>query len=359
MNFISKESLAKHNVFNYKDFDIDEEMVQIYSYFESAFLSLYKTYADAFNIKDYYFYIENNNTCNAFASKRKGYNIIGITNGYPILLSKKLDKKYFKSIVLAGINNDKPLQEAYIDLYEDKEFDIGKFMIDCSITFTFRHEFQHIMQLNSSKFGKNDFLLQENLVEDDFDIKLHAWEFDADRMASYEVLKHVFRVHSKFKVKSDEKLKCLLYLGCSSMIITECLFYFRVMNQLEPHLPVRKVEFYTKKCSHPHSLVRCINIMEYYFNNITDDFPKLEVNHQELLNNTLTVTKLYFDSLIPTHDMMSDLFEDLEKHFDTINKYNQELYDFAIEDEAIRNLLLSRNIQFEDIQSFAVDNLNK
>lgn len=349
---ISKELLVKHNVinnvFNYQDFDIDEEMKEIYSYFESAFVSLYESYADLFNIKDCCFYIEHNNTCNAFASKRKGYNIIGITNGYPIHLSKKLDKKFFRSIVLAGINNDKPLQEAYIDLYEDKEFDIGKFMIDCSIRFTLNHEFQHIMQNNSSEFGKNDFHLQENLVEDKFDKKKHVWEFDADRMASYEVLKHVFRVHANFEVKSDEKLKCLLYVGCSSMIITKCLFYFQVMNQLQSPLKVRKLEFYTKKNDHPHPLVRCMNIMEYYFDNIANDFPRLEVNPQELLNNTMEVAKLYFDSLIPTHDTISDLFGDLEKHLDTINKYNQELYDFAIQDEAIRNLLLSRNIQFED-----------
>ncbi|MED0983030.1 hypothetical protein P4T48_27005 [Bacillus paramycoides] len=362
-HFVSKELLEKHNVingiFDYRNFDIDEEMLQIYSYFESSFVSLYATCASAFNLKDCCFYIKDNNTCNAFASNPKGYNIIGITNAYPILLSKKLDKKYFKSITLAGINNDKPLEEAYIDLYEDKEFDIGKFMIDCSIEFTFRHEFQHIMQLNSSKFGENDFLLQENPEKDNFDIRKHAWEFDADRMASYEVLKHVFRVHSNLKVKSDEKLKCLLYLGCSSMIITKCLFYFRVMNQLESHLSVRKEEFYTKEGSHPHPLVRCMNIMEYYFDNITDDFPRLEVNSQELLNNTLAVTKLYFDSLIPTHDTMSDLFGDLGKHLDTINNYNQELYEAAIQDEAIRNLLQSRKIQFEDIQSFDVDDLSK
>lgn len=355
MNFVSKELLAKHNVidgiFDYRDFDIDEEMLRIYSYFESSFVSLYEICADVFNLKDCCFYIKDSNACNAFASNPKGYNIIGITNAYPILLSKKFDKKYFRSIVLAGIYNNKLMQDAYIDLYEDKEFDFGKFIIDCSIEFTFRHEFQHIMQLNSSKFGKNDFILQENLEKYNFDIGRHVWEYDADRMASFGVLKHVFSVHSKFKVKSDEKLKCLMYVGCASMIITKCLFYFGVMNQLEANLSVRKLEFYTKKFSHPHPLVRCMNIMGYYFDNITVDFPRLEIDYQEFFNNTFLVAKLYFDSLIPTHDTISDLLEDLKKHLDTINKYNEELYDVAIQDEAIRNLLLSRNIQFEDIYS--------
>jgi hypothetical protein len=116
MNFVSKQLLAKHNVingiFDYRDFEIDEEMLRIYSYFESSFVSLYETCADVFDLKDCCFYIKDNNTCNAFASNPKGYNIIGITNAYPILLSKKFDKKYFRSIVLAGICNDKPMQDA-------------------------------------------------------------------------------------------------------------------------------------------------------------------------------------------------------------------------------------------------------
>jgi hypothetical protein len=352
MGFVSKELLAKHkvieNVFDYHGLNIDGEILKIYSYFESSFLDLYESYADLFNIKDYCFYIKDNNKCNAFASKRKGYNIIGITNGYPILLSKKLDEKYFESTVLAGFINDKPLKEAYIDLCQDKEFVIGKFILDCSIKFTFSHEFQHIMQFNSSKFKRNDFLLQENWAKDNFDIKLHVWEFDADRMASFEVLKYVIRIYSNCEVKSDEKLKCLLYVGCSSIIITNCLFYFGVMNQLGPQLSVHKLEFYEKKFSHPHPLVRCMNIMEYYFDNITTDFPKLEMNFQELLNNTLGVTKLYFNMLIPTQDVISELFKDVGEHLDNINKYIDELNNYAVQDEAIRNLLLLRNLKFDD-----------
>lgn len=348
---INKELLAKHNViknvFNYQEYDLDEETLKIYSYFENEFVSLYESYSDLYNIKDCCFFIKNNNTCNAFASKRKGYNIIGITSGYPILLSKKMDKKHFNSIVLAGIYNDEPMQEAYIDLYQDENFDFEKFFIDCSIKFTFRHEFQHIIQFNSSKFGQNIVLFQENLVKDDFDIKRHVWEYDADRIASFDILKYVFRVHSKFEVKSDEKLKCLMYVGCSSMIITKCLLYFGAINQLSSDLTVRKMEFYKKKFSHPHPLVRCINIMTCYTDNIVDDFPKLEIDNQEFLNNILGITKLYFDSLIPGQDVMKEFFKDLTKHIDTINDYNDELYDLAIQDEAIRNYLISKNIEFE------------
>jgi hypothetical protein len=346
MSFVKKELLLKHKViediFNYQDFD--SEIAEVYEYFEKFFQKSLEDYASIFNINDYCFYIKSNDTCNAFASRRKGYNIIGITNGYPILLKRKFDKEYFKYILLTGIINEKSLSKAYCDLEEDADFDYSKFILDCSIKFTFNHEFEHILQLN---YGHRDnYLLHENLEMTGFDLKKHAWEFDADRMASFEVLKYVFGIYRKLKARNDDKLKCLLFIGCASMIITQCLFYFGVINQLEPKYSINKKGFYIKENSHPHLLVRCLNIIEFYFDNITDDFPRLKIEPQELLNNTLAITKLYFDSLIPNQNIASHFFSDLEMYLYDINQYNQELYDFAIQEESIRSLLLFRNISF-------------
>lgn len=69
----------------------------------------------------------------------------------------------------------------------------------------------------------------------EFDLKRHIWEFDADRMASHEVLKLVYSYFRKLKSQNDGKLKCLLILGCTSMLLTKCLFYFGIMNQVGPN----------------------------------------------------------------------------------------------------------------------------
>lgn len=151
-----------------------------------------------------------------------------------------------------------------------------------------------------------------------------------------------FSIYSKFKAKNDEKLKCLLFIGCASMIITKGLFYFGVINQLEPKYAINKKDFYIKENSHPHPLVRCLNIIEYYYDNITDDFPRLKIEPQELLNNIVVIMKLYFDLLIPNQNIASHFLSDLEMHLDDINQYNQEIYDFAIQEESIRN----RNINY-------------
>ena len=349
MSSVKKELLIKHkvieDVFDYRD--IDPEIAEIYAYFENSFQELFESYANSFNINDYCFYIKSNNKCNAFASKIKGYNIIGITNGYPILLKRKFDKKHFKNIIWAGIFNKTPLSEAYCDLEEDSDFDFSKFILDCSIKFTFNHEFQHILQFNCDTYNGENCLLHENLEITGFDLKKHVWEFDADKIASFEVLKYVFSIYSKLKAKNDEKLKCLLFVGCASMIITKSLFYFGVINQLNAKYSINKMDFYIKENSHPHPLVRCMNILEYYFDNITNDFPKLKIDAQELLNNTVGIMKLYFDSLIPNKDIVSYFFDDLGMYLDDIHRYNQELYDFAIQEKTIRKLLLSRKINFE------------
>ena len=46
----------------------------------------------------------------------------------------------------------------------------------------------------------------------EFDFEKYAWEFDADRMASFKILKYVFSVYSELKAKNDNKLKCLMFV---------------------------------------------------------------------------------------------------------------------------------------------------
>ncbi|MGB4659804.1 MAG: hypothetical protein WBI07_11515 [Mobilitalea sp.] len=188
--------------------------------------------------------------------------------------------------------------------------------------------------------------MHENVDTNEFDQRKHVWEYDADRMASFEVLKYVFSIYRMFTVKSDAKLKCLILIGCSSMFLTKNLFYYGVINQLKVKYSINKMDFYTKEKSHPHPIVRCFNIMEYYYDNITNDFPRLKISPDKLLTNALGIMKLYFDSLIPDQDTIRHLFNDLEIHLDDINQYNNELYDLAINDNAIRTLLISRNIYF-------------
>lgn len=335
------------NVFEYEG--LNNSLEETYKLFEERFQELLSFSSEIFKIKNPVFYIENGFSCNASASRIAEYNIISITNGYPILMHEKFNKEYFTKVVLVALLNERKISDAYADLLEDSNFEFNQFILECSIEYTFNHEFRHLLQFNSTD-EKVDYLFKENLTKDQFDIKKHAWEFDADRMATYEVLKYVFQEAVRLKARKNDKFICLLFLGLSSMVITKVLFYFGIMNQpqQEQNYFVRKQEFYTNKYSHPHPLIRVSNIMEYYIENIKNDFPDVKIDSQTLLNNVTGILKLYLDSIVPKNKIIQDFFDDWNTYSKEIDTYNNEIYDYAIKDNSIRNLLVSRGVKFEE-----------
>jgi hypothetical protein len=255
LNKLKKKNIIK-DVFEYEGEGVDYKLKEIYQFFEQEFVNLFESYAELFEIKNPIFYIKNGFHCNAFARKVKNQNIIGITNGYPILMYEKFRKDYFQSIIFVALKNNKSISDAYADLFEDPNFEFNQFMLNCSIQYTFGHEFRHILQFNSLSL-KKEYLFTENLNHNQFSMKKHAWEFDADRMATFHVLKFVFEKNRELKDSSASKLKCLSYLGVASMIITKLLFYYGIMNQHQKY-KIFKNDFYTKKYSHPHPLIRTV-----------------------------------------------------------------------------------------------------
>ena len=69
---------------------------EVYKYFEGEFEKLISTNAKLHGIEPVIFYIDNSTTCNAFATKHNGYNIMGITKAYPIFIGNKFKKDFFR-----------------------------------------------------------------------------------------------------------------------------------------------------------------------------------------------------------------------------------------------------------------------
>jgi hypothetical protein len=340
MCFVTNEELVKNGIrldtFDYHG--LSHDLARIYSSYENKFKKLFTDYSEVYNLKNCHFFIKNSNSCNASATTHNGFNIISITNGFPILMERKFNDDFFKSIVLVGLLNDTKISDAYVDLYEDPTFDIKNFILECSVNFTFHHEFRHILQLNSSHLPKN-LSHNENLETDQFNLTRHAREFDADRIAAFEVLKYIFSVNRQFSSRTEEKFTCLLYLGLASIIITKNLFYFNIINQIENNTTIYAQPFYTEKYSHPHPLVRIFNIFDYFRSCANDDFPKLNMELQPALNNILYINKLYFDSITKNSNVMKLFFSELRKFSEEIHSYNNKLYDAAINDASIKTLL--------------------
>jgi hypothetical protein len=193
MCFVKIEELIKNDIpldrFEYSG--LDDELVNTYSSFESKFKELFKAYSAVHNLQNCFFYIHNSDSCNAAAIAHKGFNIIRINNGYPILIKDKFRLELFEKIIGVALVNEELIANAYLDLYQNQDFKFDIFMLNCSIAFTFHHEFRHLLQFNNSHSAKK-FNYSENLDKDKFEIMKHAWEFDADRIASFEIIKYVF-----------------------------------------------------------------------------------------------------------------------------------------------------------------------
>ena len=341
--------LAKYKIidapFDYQD--LDNELISKYKYFENEFKGLYLGKSNQYKLKDCFFYIKNDFSCNAFARNKRGYNVMGITCGYAIQMLEAFDEKYFSSVSMLRLSllnlNDVNIAGGYADLHEIRNFRVNKFMLDCSIQFTFGHEFQHMLQFNSSKIIVDNYR-SENLDISEFDIRRHAWELDADWFAMWEVLKYIFEVKREYKIKDDNIFKCLLFLGLGSVSITKTLSYFGAWNFKQK---VQKIDFYTKKYSHPHPLVRLLNIIDCFYVQIVDSFPSLKIDKQALLNNVLGIIKIYFNSFAPNKEILTDIFKDMDLYLDAANNYKSELYDVSINDDVIRTLLIKRGINFE------------
>jgi disulfide oxidoreductase YuzD len=352
MNIENIHKLAEYkiidNPFDYRD--LDSKVMSKYQYFEYKFEKLYLDKINRFKLKDCFFYIKNDLSCNAFARTKRGYNIIGITNGYAIQMLDAFDEKYFSNMsMLSLINlNDESIADGYSNLHKINDFRVDKFMLDCSTRFTFGHEFQHILQFNSSKIIIDNYL-SENLDLSEFDIKRHAWELDADWFAMWDTLTYVLEIKNNYQFirkKNIDKntLICLLFLGVGSVCITKTLSYFGAWNFKQN---IQKVEFYTKKYSHPHPLVRLLNIIDCFYDQVKDSFPSLNIDNQILLNNVLGIIAIYFNSFAPDKKIISNIFRDMDVYLDVANNYKDELYDVGINDEHIRALLIKRGINFE------------
>ena len=350
IGFIHKLNEYKiiENPFDYSG--LDSEMVSKYQQFENQFEKLYLDKINRFKLKDCFFYIKDDLSCNAFARSKRGYNIIGITKGYAIQMLNAFSEKNFSNTSILKLiqSNDVNISDGYKSLQKISDFNISNYMLDCSTQFTFGHEFHHIMQFNSSNLVVDDYM-SENINLSNFNLKRHAWELNADFFATWDVTTHILNVKNSYYFRDKESVNqntfiCFLFLGIGSVCITKTLSYFGAWNFKQD---IQKIEFYTKNHSHPHPLVRILNILDSFYDQMKDSLPMVKIEKQDLLNNVLIMIAIYFETFAPNKKILSYIFKDMDDYLDIANDYKNELYDVAVNDESIRTLLIKRGINFE------------
>jgi hypothetical protein len=238
---------------------------------------------------------------------------------------------------------DKPqLSAKYKSLIEQKDFNANQYLTTCSMTFTFHHEFRHLIQSDGKEFEFSENTLNK------FDFDRHLHEFDADRIGSRMVMDYVFDVYEKLEYKTKQNLEDLFFIALGSILITFLLYYFKVMDQ-NGQITFTEIDdtFYLKEKTHPHTLIRLANIIEFYSDNIQENYG-LNISFVNFLKYPFEITNLYFSELFGQNSKLPNAiyqyFEQFDKNLDDINEYNKQLFDGVMEHKTLSKIIAENNV---------------
>ena len=276
--------------------------------FQSAFKALIGDlvyYSKQFRVEPTYLFFRNTFEINAGALNRNNCSLIYISNAFVVKLYDKLvkDRKFIEESSL----------HEYINIQNKHPHNLNYLMFQCSIIFTFYHEFAHVVQQK-----KNDYNFNENILNTKFDFERHILEYDADLNGCQFVsvyIQEFFKNLSK-DLKNNENFKLLIYLGISSIIITFILF---LTNGFKDKYDKKLEEFYTEQNTHPHTYVRINYIIKHYIH--VARINKVDLNQEDTLKEVSKIIREYFKGT----DIFENFANEFSKHIMLINEYEMKL----------------------------------
>ena len=325
--WMNKETyIEENNIYDFRELFQDAKIINIFSKTENLFKSLFDDYASKYNIQNYYFHFDNNRYCSSSATNvDDSLNIIKVSCAYPLVMHNKLYE--------SNLSQNEVIQNLYNSLILDEGFDFNDFFLECSIRFTFFHEFRHILQ-----FENKSNLFSEN-ISNGFSQERHLYEIDADLFAIRYVLDFVYDTFQKLNKKDKKNFKSLSVIAIGSVITTNLLYFFKDIDDLE-RVENKFIEdkFYIMEKSHPHNLIRNANIVESYTENLNANYP-LYVKLIDLLKFPFEIAYLYIKhNLTSENDLLKIYFDSFETHLDQINHYSNKIYELSLQNEKITRI---------------------
>ena len=292
---------------------------EIYDFTNDNIKSFYQRYFDwsVDNLKDYskvfgleqsYFYYWDTHEINAKARLKNGV--------YTILFSKSYMKALYRKLGVKGQFFNKTDWTAFHNLQKITPNSLEFLMFQVSTIFTFYHEFAHLVQYKNRAFNMNEYPSQGN-----YTFNNHVYEYDADLNGCQFVNVYVQQYYEEQLPKEHQTInnfKRLMYLGISSIIITQLLF---LNGQLFP-FPLDNIDttFYTREHSHPHTFIRSKYIIEHYVR--ISKANGVQIDFEDTITNITVICNEFFKD--------SNIFEifliGMQDNFNEINSYTLDLH---------------------------------
>lgn len=292
---------------------------EIYDFTGDRIESFYQRYFDwcVDNINDYskifgvepaYFYFWDTYEINAKAGKG--------SNAYRIRFSKPYMEALYEKLGKKGQFFDKTDWVAFKKLQNITPNSLEFLMFQASTIFTFYHEFAHLVQYKGKVFSIN-----EHSFDDTYSFEKHVFEYDADLNGCQFVsvyFQQFFQEQIPREHQTENNYKRLMYLGISSIVITQLLFLYGKIYPFQPQN--LDTDFYTRKKSHPHTLVRAKYIIEHYVGIAKANGVKIDFG-DTTSNITIICNEFFKDS-----GVFKDFILGFQNHFDEINAYSLDLF---------------------------------
>ena len=286
---LNATSITKDDIFElFNGVPLESELKRLFSFY-------YKELKENIEIdlEPSFIFIKSDNAVNAFAMFDKRVNVIGINVG----TFHHLHSIFKKNKVL----NDK-LKIRF------PKFPANDIMYETAMHFTFYHELGHLIQKSSFLQKK----LAEN-VQGQFSLKRHILEIDADEFSAVIIATHI----TQFSIeKLGDKI---LQNDIEDVLISICtsiLFYLLSFSS-------SKKEMYYEECSHPHPLIRMINInfviINHYQSSLLTYGVDLNIDSEKIIIETMNLAEEINDEFFPNDRliiMKNTIFNNRDDIFD-------------------------------------------
>jgi hypothetical protein len=313
-------------VYDFKTECFDENLLKVYQKIDKTFKDLLNKYAKTYGIKNCIFYFDNLRYCSSSATNiGNRLNIIKLSCAYPNLMYNKL---FLKN----ELENNQTISTLYFELLNDN-FDLKDFFLECSLRFTFFHELRHLIQFEN----KSNIFSEKPELE--FSLERHIYELDADLFAIRYILDYVFDAYEKLDSKTEKNFNSLLNLALASVISTYLLFYFKDIDYFNSKKISKFIDvFCTNSKTHPHNLIRVINIVEFYGENIRANYPITQTN-VDYIKYSFEIVNIFLQETIESDfNLTRFYFDELEKNLIEINLYVRLLSDISEKHEKIARI---------------------
>ena len=248
------------------------------------------------NILKSTFLYSNDYNVNAKACKYNNHCVILFNMG----LMQECINKYLNNHALNEF-----VQSKEPDLIAKFDNSMSYLAFQINILFTYYHELAHLFQLSRVETDKE---LQEQSIDNNFNIINHKLEINADTYASISIATQIHQYINTYLIENINQEVVTTTIA----IFGACLFEY-ILN-FTSHL-----ELYFKEYNHPHPLIRVLNIIL----NITNHFSVNKIYKEQgvNLNNSVLFFKIMdFHNELTNNEVFTTAIPNFRQQYTNNNK---------------------------------------